>query len=135
MLNAYRNTESGTHPILCYPSAMRKTTFVRTLSCCISLFCLIVLGLLCRPAFAQDATPTVAPAKETPAVTMPKDPKPLMLLAAKTNGLTGDDVKPWHLKASFPLMDDQGKATDHGTYEEFWVNPTKSAIDLLMQCG
>ena len=48
-----------------------------------------------------------------------------MLLAAKSNGLTGDDVKPWHLKASFKLYDEQGNAKDQGTYEEFWVSPTK----------
>jgi TonB family protein len=48
-----------------------------------------------------------------------------MLQAAKLNGLTGDDVKPWHLKATYELLGDDGKPTDQGTYEEFWVSPTK----------
>jgi TonB family protein len=104
---------------------MRKTTFVRTFSYCISLFCLVTLGLIGLSAFAQDATPIVAPVKEAPAVTMPQDPKELMLLAAKTNGLTGDDVKPWRLKASWKMLDEKGGITDQGTYEEFWVSPTK----------
>jgi TonB family protein len=104
---------------------MRKTTFVRTLSFCVSLFCLVALAIIWRPAFAQDATPAAAPAKEAPAVTMPKDPKELMLLAAKTNGLTGDDVQPWHLKASWKMLDEKGGTKDQGKWEEFWVNDKK----------
>ena len=104
---------------------MRKTTFVQALCYSISLFCFVAMGMICHPAFAQDAMPAVAPAKEAPAVAMPKDPKALMLLAAKTNGLTGDDIKPWHLKASWKMLDKKGGITDQGTYEEFWVSPTK----------
>lgn len=104
---------------------MRKTTFVRTLFCCISLFFLATFSMICLPAFAQDAAPAVAPVKDVPAAAMPSDPKELMLLAAKTNGLTGDDVKPWHLKASFTLFDESGSVTNQGTYEEFWASPVK----------
>jgi hypothetical protein len=104
---------------------MRKTTFVSALSCCVSLFCLVALGLLCRPALAQNATPAAAPVQEIPAVTMPSDPKELMLLAAKTNGLIGDDMKPWHLKASWKMLDEKGGLTDQGTFEELWVSPKK----------
>jgi TonB family protein len=104
---------------------MRKTTFISALSFCISLFCFITLGVICLPALAQDATPAAAPANEAPSAVMPSDPKELMLLAAKTNGLTGDDVKPWHLKATWKMLDEQGGITDQGTYEEYWVSPTK----------
>jgi TonB family protein len=105
---------------------MRKTTFVRTLSCCFILICLIAFGMVFQPAFAQNTAPA-APATESPAVvtTMPSDPKESMLLAAKTNGLTGDDVKPWHLKASYTVLDENGKTTDQGSYEEFYVSHTK----------
>lgn len=48
-----------------------------------------------------------------------------MLQAAKLNGLTGDDIKPWHLKATWTQLDPDGKTTDQGTYEESWVSPTK----------
>lgn len=100
------------------------------LSFFISLFCFATLAMICRPAFAQDATSAAAPAKEAPAkeapaVTMPKDAKALMLLAAKTNGLTEEDVKPWHLKATWKLLDEQGGVTDQGTFEVFWVRETK----------
>lgn len=81
-----------------------------------SWFSLIALGLICLPSFAQDSTP---------AATVPSDPRELMLLAAKTNGLTGDDMQPWHLKASYKLFDEQGNVTDQGTYEELWVSPIK----------
>ena len=101
---------------------MRKTTFVRPLSCCVHLFCLVVLGIVCLQSFAQDATPAATTAKEAPVAAMSSDPKELMLLAAKTNGLTGDDVQPWHLKANFTLLDDTGAVTDDGTFEEFWVS-------------
>jgi TonB family protein len=49
----------------------------------------------------------------------------LMVLAAKENGLGGEDAAPWHLKASYTLTDESGKVTDEGTYEEFWVSSTK----------
>ena len=45
-----------------------------------------------------------------------------MLLAARSNGLRGSDVQPWHLKVSFTLFDDSGAVTDEGTIEEFWVS-------------
>jgi hypothetical protein len=128
MLNAYRNTKSEIHAILCYPAAMRKTTFVRPLSCCIHLFCLVAFGMICLSAFAQDSTSAAAPAKEAPAAILPSDPKELMLLAAKTNGLTGPDVQPWHLKVSFTLLDEQGNVKDQGTYEEFRASEHKYKI-------
>jgi TonB family protein len=81
--------------------------------------------MICQKAFTQDAAPAVAPAKEAPAAAMPSDPRELMLLAARTNGLTGDDVKPWHLKATWKSLDEKGSITDQGTYEEFWVSPIK----------
>src|ERR1035437_6341541 len=98
---------------------MRKTTFVRALCYCISLFCFVAMGMICHPAFAQDAMPAVAPVKEAPAAALPSDPKELMLLAAKTNGLTGPDVKPCHLKATLIALDNNGIATGQVSYEEF----------------
>jgi protein TonB len=81
--------------------------------------------MICLSASAQDATPAATTAKEAPVAAMPGDPKELMLLAAKTNGLTGDDVQPWHLKGSWKMLDDTGGITDQGTYEEFWVSKNK----------
>ena len=115
-----------------YYADMRKSIFVGTLSCYIGLFCFISIDVVTLTAYGQDSTSaappataqTTAPAQETPA-DLPGDPKELMLLVSKSNGLTGDDVKPWHVKASYQLLDDQGKVEDQGIYEELWVSPTK----------
>lgn len=48
-----------------------------------------------------------------------------MLAASRVNNLTSSDMKPWHIKASYQLLDDKGSVTDEGTYEELWVGPTK----------
>jgi TonB family protein len=106
---------------------MRKTTFVKAISCCINLFCLATFGLVLTPAFAQNAATTVASDRKIQdSADLPRAPKALMLLAAKTNGLTGDDVKPWHLKVSFTMLDEAGKTTDQGTIEEFYAGAHKS---------
>jgi TonB family protein len=81
---------------------------------------MVAMGMGPIVVIAQQA----APAKETPAV-MPAAPKDLMLLAAKSNGLTGSDMQPWHLKATYTLYDDKGNTSDQGTYEELWAGPTK----------
>lgn len=84
---------------------------------------LLFLSTLCLaavPALGQE------PSAAQTASALPSDPKELLQLAAKTNGLAGDDLKPWHLKASFKLFDWDGKPTDEGIYEEFWAGPRKS---------
>jgi TonB family protein len=59
---------------------------------------------------------------------MPTDPKELMALASRLNNLTNEDRKPWHLRATFKLLDDQGNTTDEGTYEELWAGPNKNKV-------
>jgi TonB family protein len=95
---------------------MRKTTFVQPLSCGIYSLCLVILALASHTVFAQNA----------PA--LPSDPKALLLLAAKSNGLAAPDEQPWHLKATFSLIDATGSVTDQGTFEEFWAGPRKYKI-------
>jgi TonB family protein len=97
---------------------MQKMTFVTPFSCHVNLFFLAVLGFTCLPAFAQDAVS----ANQASAAVLPSDPRAFMLLAAKTNGLHGDDVRPWHMKATFKTYDEQGNPKDQGAYEEFWNN-------------
>ena len=48
-----------------------------------------------------------------------------MLLVAKMNRLTGDEMKPWHLKATYQIVDDEQNVTDEGTIEEFWAGESK----------
>jgi TonB family protein len=56
---------------------------------------------------------------------MPGDPKELLSLAIKSNGLDAAEMKPWHLKASFEEADNSGKTTDQGSIEEFWAASQK----------
>jgi TonB family protein len=104
---------------------MRKTTFVETLILSVFLFSLFGTFMVCPQVSAQNAVQETVPAVAAPAVAMPGDPKERMLLAARTNGLAGDDVKPWHLKATYRSLDDESKVKDEGTYEEFWVSSKK----------
>jgi TonB family protein len=102
---------------------MRKSAISRPLYCRALLVCLVSLGFAAWGAHAQDSTPSESTTKA--AQPTPSDPKELMLQAAKLNGLMGDDIRPWRLKANYELLGDDGKPTDQGTYEEFWVSPTK----------
>ena len=81
------------------------------------LFFAVFVFLLSRPGLICQQTPTPAE---------PKDPKELMLAAARMNNLADATGKPWHLKASFQLFDEQGTVTDEGTYEEFWAGRQKA---------
>jgi TonB family protein len=56
--------------------------------------------------------------------TLSPDPKALLLLAERSNGLTGESAQPWHLKVSYKFLDDQGVANDQGTFEELWSSRT-----------
>jgi len=86
---------------MCYLACMRKNKIFTALSFG------FVGGLLLATApamgFCQAAVTSPV---------MPSDPKALMLLAAQSNGLTGADIKPWHLKATYKVLDADGKATD-----------------------
>jgi TonB family protein len=93
---------------------MRKILFIAPSCAILSLFCLLTLQAF--QVAAQEAVPVPA--------SLPSNPKKLMELAATLNGLTGT-VSPWHIKASYTLYDQDGKASNQGTYEEFWVSPTK----------
>ncbi|MGA9069504.1 MAG: hypothetical protein WB424_04555, partial [Terracidiphilus sp.] len=117
---------------LYYHADMRKTTFVQPLSCLFSLFCLFALGFFCLPVFTQDAVPAAAPVKDASA-TLPTDPKALMLLAAKSNGLIGEGMKPWHLKVSFNFYDENGNPKDQGIFEEYWAGEHKHKIAYMSQ--
>jgi TonB family protein len=94
----------------------------RLLSRAFSSFLLLAL---CVPSYFLQGQGPVAPAPSAAVVEMPRDPNELMSLAAQLNGLSGDDIKPWHLKASYAVTDGQGATTEQGLFEEFWAGPHK----------
>jgi len=61
----------------------------------------------------------------------PSDPRYLMELAARTNGLNGVNAQPWDLKVSYKALGAKEYLLDQGTYEEVWVSPTKFKRTLL----
>jgi TonB family protein len=86
----------------------------RFFTSCLAYSCVLSI-LLSSRVLAQT------PQDNVPAT--PQDVKSLFLQAAKVNGLYGDDLKPWHLKVSYKLLDSSGQPTDQGTIEEFWAGP------------
>lgn len=54
---------------------------------------------------------------------MPKDPRAIFAAAAPFYDFNDATLKPWHLKATYQLYDQDGKPTAQGTYEYWWVSP------------
>jgi TonB family protein len=61
----------------------------------------------------------------------PEDPKALFLQAAKVYGLYSGDLKPWHLKVSYKLLDVSGQPTDQGNIEELWAGPKLRKLVII----
>jgi TonB family protein len=78
-------------------------------------FAIMMFCFPCAELISQQAS---APAP-------PTDPKELMLAAARMNNLTTPDMKPWHINATYQLLDEKGAITDEGTFEELWAGPVK----------
>lgn len=85
------------------------------------LLCTIVSCLCAFIPAPYAASQASAPAT----VSMPKNPKELMRLAASLNGITGPDVSPWHLKITYTVFGPDGNASYQGTYDEFWISATQ----------
>lgn len=83
------------------------------------------LRCLLLPLLAATATAACAAKanKAAPTSSLPKDPAALLALAAQRNGLSGPNLKPWHIKATYQLYDAKGKPTETGTFEEWWQGP------------
>jgi TonB family protein len=47
----------------------------------------------------------------------------MLAAAAPLYEFNGPDLKPWHLKGTYQLYDQNGKAGEQGTYEYWWVAP------------
>jgi Gram-negative bacterial TonB protein C-terminal len=80
--------------------------------CYCTSFVLVSLTYL----FLQSALPALAFAQR---------PKQLMVSAWELNDLVDPAVGPWHLRATFQMMDADGKPIASGSYEEYWISPTQ----------
>ncbi len=100
---------------------------MRKLIAAVFLVCVPMVGAFCQTTSVVPA-PTTAPSAASDAVAQlanmatPKDATELMSVGRKVNGLQGEDVQPWHMKASYEVFDNDGKSKSAGTYEEWWVS-------------
>jgi hypothetical protein len=96
-------------------------SFARYLS--FALVLVVLRGFGQTAAAPTQPVAQTAPAQSASAkVEMPSDPAALLALAAKKNGLQNAGSAPWHLKATYELLDDKGAVKETGTFEEFWVS-------------
>lgn len=49
-----------------------------------------------------------------------------MQLAWQQNGLHEPGLQPWHVRATWQILDDKGKPEKQGTWEEWWAGPHES---------
>lgn len=83
-------------------------------------------------AFSQISSqgqsgPAAPPASVSPPAPF-SDWKAFLAAAIKLDGLTGDDLPPWHLKVTYKIFDDQGQPKDQGIFEELQASPTKFKV-------
>ena len=83
---------------------------------------LSALFLSSSPAFGQITLPSAAPASTQPDLNSPAE---LIRLSALMNRLTYAQVRPWHLRATYEVMDSDGHKVEHGTYDVFFGGPQK----------
>jgi hypothetical protein len=77
-------------------------------------FCALYLAVV-LPGFAQTAANAGSG--------LPTDPREIFAAAAPFYDFTSPELKPWHLKATYQLYDEQGKPSEQGTYEYWWASP------------
>jgi len=58
-----------------------------------------------------------------PAPPLPKEPAEIFAAAAPLYDFASPALKPWHMKVSYQLYDDQGKPGAQGSYEYWWATP------------
>jgi len=93
---------------------------------------LLSIALVPLITFPQNSSPGQSGAAAAPVSVPPPAPysdwKAFLTAAIKLDGLSGDDLPPWHLKVTYKIFDDQGQPKDQGIFEEFQASPTKFKV-------
>lgn len=89
--------------------------------------------LVALSAYGQTPAPqtpgaTTSPSESAATQPLPKGAAALLKLASEVNGLHGADLKPWHVRAGWQTLDEQGKPKEEGTWEEWWAGEKKYKI-------
>jgi TonB family protein len=79
-----------------------------------------LLFLITAIAGAQTPAPKQTAALSVP---LPKEPAAVFAAAAPLYDFASPALKPWHMKVSYRLYDEQGKPTVQGSYEYWWASP------------
>ena len=78
--------------------------------------------LLPVTVLAVAQTPA-SPQATAPLPPLPKEPAEIFAAAAPLYDFASPALKPWHMKVSYQLYDDQGKPGAQGSYEYWWASP------------
>ena len=78
----------------------------------------LLFAVLQAPRLSGQQAATTSPTSQ-----LPKDPRALLALATPHYDLSDPSLKPWHLKATYQLFDDNGNPSDQGTFEYWWASP------------
>ncbi len=73
--------------------------------------------LVCSVGQSRVASPAPTP--------LPNDPKSLLEVLARNNGLDTTGAQAWHVKLAYDHFDSDGDNDSSGTYEEFFASPKK----------
>ena len=78
--------------------------------------CLLAFYLVVALKAFSQAAPSTLP-------DLPKDPRAVLAMAAPVYDFNDAALKPWHLKATYQLYDQNGKPSEQGTFEYWWASP------------
>src|ERR1017187_9178397 len=104
------------------PASQRNPTTERNMGSCYPIPIMrlrFLYALFLAVAISSHSQTTVGPEPG-----LPKNPREIMAVAKPFYDLTGATLHPWHLKATYQLYDEQGKPSEQGAYEHWWVSPT-----------
>src|SRR5580658_9957434 len=123
---------SGARELKCLqasPSMWRSDRKLHRERCCVgrdrwpcysgrrmALLSLVALYLAVAPPGFGQASPIPAPE-------LPKNPGDIFALARPFYDYGSPELKPWHMRVSYQLFDESGKASDRGNYEYWWASP------------
>ena len=54
---------------------------------------------------------------------MPKDPRALLQMTEPMYDFSNAELKPWHLKATYQVYDENSGTSEQGTFEYWWAGP------------
>lgn len=77
--------------------------------------------LLCLPIVPASAAAQTPPVNDQPPQ-LSNDPGQFLQLAQQQNGLHDLDT-PWHVRATWQMLDAKGRPEQQGTWEEWWIGP------------